>query len=206
MRRVPTALALALLAGGALVLPGCHASSKAEVPVALGEGDYFAEYTDACGLTLLKVSASESGPFVEVFPVGEEAPHLRLRPHAQVSGRFIVRGATTGVRRSDGHCGTYPVFKVTAFRPWGAVRRCTSPGAADAMLQLYTEELPTDRYAPEDFASGPMPPSLDGESCVPPRGGGCGEGWRRIRDCAGDVVCCRLLPGRAEEAPGQARP
>lgn len=152
--------------------------------------EYFAEPSGPCGARVLLVSPTESGPFEQVYQIGEQSPDQRLMPHAWYSGRFVVRGYFTGRKRGADYCGYHPEFRVLSFRPWGPVRRCTSVGALDGLMQLYTEELPKDRYAPEDFVEGPELPSLDADSCRP--GQECKQGEHLIHDCSGDLFCCRL--------------
>jgi hypothetical protein len=156
------------------------------------EQEYFAEYDGECGVRLLKLARSESGPFELVFPAGLHRPDERLRRHAWEDGRFLLQGRLTGKQRESSGCGIWPEFEVLGFRPWGRVRRCASPGAADVSMLLYTENLPEDRYAPEDFIDGPWPPLLEDESCRHTET--CAEGERRIQDCAKKVWCCRLMP------------
>lgn len=156
--------------------------------------EYFAEYSGACGLTLLTISREESGPFVRVYGIGEQAPDQVLRPHAWRSSRFIVKGRLTGKQRGAEYCGYYPEFEVLSFKPWGAVKRCTVIPALDPNFGLYTEELPTDRFVPEDYWTGPEPRRIDDESCRSEEK--CAGKERLVRDCGRDVKtwCCRLLP------------
>jgi len=161
--------------------------------------DYFAEYGGACGLTLLRIAREAAGPFEYVYPEGAQLPDQRLRPHAWKSGRFKVQGRMTGRSRGDSECGTWPEFEVFDFSPWGPIRRCTSLGAADSSMLLYTEELPKDRYAAEDFVDGPRLPLIQEESCRPTDA--CGAGERRIEDCTGERWCCRLAPLNEQPQP-----
>jgi len=157
---------------------------------------YFAEYTEDCGLRLMKLARAESGPAEVVFPMGPQAPDERLRPHAWRAGRFVIQGRWTGKQRESPGCGTWPEFEVTEFEPWRKVRRCTSPGAADPLMLLYVDDLPADRYASEDFVDGAWPPLIEDESCRLTEA--CAEGERHITACTGKAWCCRLMSRRDE--------
>lgn len=167
-------------------------AAGAAVRASQEEREHFAKPAGACGLTLLEIATSESGPFESVYQAGPQAPSQRLRPHAWSPGGFMVRGRMTGRQRGNAECGRYPEFEVLSFRPWGPVRRCMSPGALDTSMLLYTEELPEEYYVQEDFVGGPELPMVDDESCRATES--CQQGERRVVACAGQVLCCRLLP------------
>lgn len=157
--------------------------------------EYFAR-PGTCGQALA-ISPVESGPFKEVYRTGPEDPKDRLRWHAYYFGRFIIRGRFTGKTESISYCGYYPEFEILSFKPWGPVRRCTSIGALDGDKQLYTEHLPKDRYAPEDFVDGPELLQLDDSTCR--RTARCKRGELLVEDCSSKepgklMWCCRPLP------------
>lgn len=127
--------------------------------------EYFAEQSADCGVELLNLSPSESGPFTRVLPVGSNLPHERLRRGVWQQGRYRLQGRFTGETRSFSECASFPVFEVTGFRPWVPVQRCASPGAADPGMLFYTGDLPVDRYVPEDFIDGPDLPFIDDTAC-----------------------------------------
>lgn len=127
--------------------------------------EYFAEQTSDCNVDLLNLAQSDSGPFKRVFAIGANRPHERLRRNVWEHGRYRVRGRFNGKNREFHECASFPEFEVLEFRPWGPIQRCASPGALDAVMLLYTGDLPEDRYAPEDFIDGPWPPSIDDGSC-----------------------------------------
>lgn len=160
---------------------------------------YFAEYTSDCDMRLLKLARAEAGPSERVFPVGPQKPDERLRPHAWRPGRFVLQGRMTGKQRESPGCATFPEFEVTKFEPWGKVQRCTSPGAADPSMLVYVDDLPVDRYVPEDYVDGPWPSLIDDESCR--LTDTCSDGERRVTACTGKAWCCRLLPKRDEPKP-----
>jgi hypothetical protein len=166
-----------------------QATAEKEPP---GLQEYFAQYTGPCGMTLLDISTSEAGPFESVVDVGPQAPNEKLREHVWEFNRFIVRGRFTGKERRGITCKVYREFEVLSFRPWGSIRRCVSLGDTRAGLQLYGEELPKDRYAPEDFLGGPELPMVDDEHCRKVEV--CAEDEKRITSCRGGQYCCRLRP------------
>ncbi|RKH55767.1 hypothetical protein [Corallococcus aberystwythensis] len=129
--------------------------------------EYFAEQTSDCGVDLLNLASSDTGPFKRVLPVGANPPGERLRRNVWEQGRYLVHGRFTGKVHEFRECASFPEFEVLDFKPWGPVQRCASPGALDAVMQTYTGDLPEDRYAPEDFVGGPFPPFFDDESCRP---------------------------------------
>lgn len=129
--------------------------------------EYYAEQTSECGVSLLDVSVSASGPFTRVYPVGPHQPVETLVRHTWIFGRYRVQGRFTGEHQKLSECLSFPKFEVLAFRPWGSVRRCISPGAADPGMTLDVGDLPLDRYAPQDFVtnSGPALPFIDDTAC-----------------------------------------
>jgi hypothetical protein len=195
--RLQISLAVAFAAVAGLVLAAERATDRTPSAVPAKDDDYFAEYSADCGMRLLKLARSEAGPFELAFPIGEQRPDERLRPHAWSAGRFVLRGRLTGKKHIVSDCGSWPEFEVIGFRPWGKVRRCVSPGSADPLMLVYTGELPEDRYAPEDFLDGPWPPLLDDDSCHP--AAACAQGERRVKACTGKTWCCRLLATEAGE-------
>jgi hypothetical protein len=154
--------------------------------------EYFAKYTSPCGMRLLDISTTEAGPFESVRAAGPEAPHKKLREHVWENNRFIVRGRFTGKHRRSVYCEHYREFEVLSFRPWGPIDRCVALGALRGALQVYAEELPKDRYVPEDFRDGPELPMVDDEHCRDVKV--CAEDEKRITACTGGRYCCRLLP------------
>jgi hypothetical protein len=200
--RIRPYLVVAALAGVglAVVYQFMPARPEATSPGALPEKlEYFAEHDSDCNQRLLKLARSESGPFERVVPVGAQRPDERLRRHAWENGRFMVQGHLTGQKRTIAGCGTWPEFEVLSFRPWGRVQRCASPGAADASMLLYTDDLPEERYAPEDFVDGPWPSLIDDESCRLSEA--CTNDERHVKACTGRMWCCRLMPENKEPAP-----
>jgi hypothetical protein len=127
--------------------------------------EFFAERDTECGLELLSLAHSESGPFERVVPTGPNQPNERLRRNVWELGRYKLKGRFTGKQRGRSGCATYPEFEVSDFQPWGDVQRCSSPGALTPEMQLWTGTLPTERYVPEDFIDGPWPPSIDDGTC-----------------------------------------
>jgi hypothetical protein len=157
---------------------------------------YFAEQTSDCGVDLLNLAESESGPFKRVLPVGPNRPREKLRRNVWEQGRYRIQGRFTGKSHAFQGCASFSEFEVLEFRPWGPVQRCASPGALDSTLLLYTGDLPKDRYAPEDFLDGPWPPSIDDGACR--RVGACLSGLRRAdsRTAPDAVIDGEELPAR----------
>ncbi|MBM7117502.1 hypothetical protein [Archangium primigenium] len=174
-------LALLILTGAFILKNASHVSEPV-APRSHEEPEYFAEHTSECGLDLLHLASVESGPFEKVVPIGPEQPNERLRRNVWHWGRYRIRGRFTGARREISECGSFAEFEVHAFRPWGKVQRCASPGALDDSMLTYTEALSVEHYVAEDFIDGPWPPSFD-------------EGTCRL------IAACPLDPRRAESRP-----
>lgn len=173
------------------------APAVVEAPAAITASEtndevFYGRFVEPCGRSLLEVSRSPEGPFQVVQPKGEEQPTRRLRYHVLLEAGFLLKGRLTGERVDDGHCGGYPVLQVSGFEPWGPVERVFSPGSLNGDLHLYTEELPTDRFVPEDFKGGPELRLLNSDRCVP-AGERCAEGLVRQVDATGRALCCPFL-------------
>ncbi|QRN96478.1 hypothetical protein JRI60_47020 [Archangium violaceum] len=190
-------MAAAVLLGLGLVIiyhlaPAKPAPTRSNVPQT--EPEYFAERTSDCDVDLLAMARSESGPFQRVFPVGANRPRERLRRNVWEHGRYRIRGRFTGKLREFSECASFPEFEVLEFRPWGKVQRCASPGALDATLLLYTEDLAQDRYAPEDFIDGPWPASIDDGTCRLIAACAVDERRQESRHAPDDVIDGEELP------------
>lgn len=167
------------------------ANGTAQLPrPPLPPGSYYAIFKEPCGRSLLEISDGR-GHTELVQTVGEQSPIRRLRLHALIDGKFIVEGRRTGHVHDDHHCGAYPELEVTSFRPWGPVHRMFSAGALNGELHFYTEQLPADRFAPEDFEGGPAPRFLDADRCT--CRGACPAGWVRQTNGDGTRLYCPFL-------------
>jgi hypothetical protein len=175
-----------VLALGLAVLAACSHPAAVK-PSALTR--FYAHQVEPCGLAALEIAERPGGPFRLVQPTGAARPSTRLRYHVQ--GDLLVTGQLTGRVIVDAECGPLPELRVDSFAAWGPVRRIFSQGALDGQVHLYTEALPRDRFAPEDFENGPEPLLLDADACV--AAASCRPGTLRQTNADGRALCCPPL-------------
>jgi len=175
----------------ALIVSGC--TGQPQPPQT--NAHYYARYVEPCGRSLLEIAETPEGPFVAVQPAGKNAPTRALRYHALRQGSFEIQGRYTETYSDDNHCGAYPEFWVESFAAWKEIKRCSGIGLMGDELRVYTEHLPTDRFAPEDFNDGKRLALVDTESCIQTNAE-CPDALRSVTGCDGHSYCCDITAPR----------
>jgi hypothetical protein len=143
---------------------------------------WYATYEEPCGL--LAMARTPDGPFQLVQPSGEARPQRHLHRHVLREGRFVLEGFFSGRTVGDIRCGAHPEFVITAFAPWGPVRRVFTAGGP------YLADRPSDHYVAEDFLEGPSAPLLG--ACAA-KARTCAIDTVEQPDAEGHPLCCSFL-------------